>query len=74
MTGKSLEDRFDDDESVLQDFDLSAATRPNLTLRRVNVDFPSWMITRLDQEARRRGVSRQALIKTWLSDKLDSAA
>jgi hypothetical protein len=74
MTGKSLDDRFDSGESVLQDFDLSAATRPNLTLRRVNVDFPSWMITRLDQEARRRGVSRQALIKTWLSDKLDSAA
>lgn len=74
MTGKSLDDRFDSGESVLQDFDLAAATRPNLTLRRVNVDFPSWMITRLDQEARRRGVSRQALIKTWLSDKLDSAA
>ena len=42
--------------------------------KRVNVDFPQWMVARLDAEAKRRGVTRQALIKMWLAEKLDRAA
>ncbi len=54
--------------------DWASAHRPGLQPKRVNVDFPQWMVAGLDQEARRRGITRQALIKTWLADRLDAAA
>ena len=65
--------RFDDGESVVEYLDLSRAFHPNRP-KRVNVDMPQHMIQRLDAHAKRRGVTRQALIKMWLSDRLDSAA
>ena len=70
---KELEEKFDKgEEDVLQYFDLSKATFPNLEPFRVNVDLPRWMITRLDMEADRLGVTRQSIIKVWLGEKLDS--
>ena len=69
-----LDRRFDAGEDMGDYFDWSSARRPGLELKRVNVDFPQWMIARLDREAKRRGVTRQALIKMWLSDRLDQAA
>jgi len=42
--------------------------------KRVNVDFPGWMIARLDKEAKRLGVSRQSIIKVWLSERLEQSA
>ena len=74
ISNEELERRFDAGEPVLQYFDFSSARRPGLEPKRVNVDFPSHMVDKLDLEAKRRGVSRQALIKMWLADKLDSAA
>ncbi|HDS07834.1 MAG TPA: CopG family transcriptional regulator [Bacteroides sp.] len=53
--------------------DLNAARRHGLETRRVSVDFPQWMISRLDQEAARLGVTRQSIIKFWISEKLRSA-
>lgn len=70
MSKKDFDARFDDGESVLDDLDLSTVVRPNLTPRRVNVDFPAWMVERLDRQADRLGISRQALIKMWLADRL----
>jgi hypothetical protein len=70
---KTFDEAFDDGEDIVGRLDLSSAIRPNLTLKRVNVDFPAWMVARLDREARKRGVSRQALIKLWLADKLEAA-
>ena len=40
--------------------------------KRVNVDIPVWAIKELDRESDRRGITRQALIKTWLIDKIDA--
>ncbi len=57
---------FDDGESVIGDLDLERA------IRRVNLDLPEWVIGELDQESERVGITRQALIKTWIVDKLDS--
>jgi hypothetical protein len=80
MTGKTttaeeLDRLFDEgSDEVDQYLDWSKATRPGLEIKRVNVDFPQWMIARLDTEAKRRGVTRQALIKMWLADRLDAAA
>jgi hypothetical protein len=59
---------------IIDDLDLSTARRPNQSQRRVNVDFPIWMIDSLDKEARRLGVTRQSVIKMWLSERLDKTA
>ena len=70
MTASEFERRFDAGEDVTADLDLSGARRPGLRPRRVNVDFPSWMVESLDREARRLGVSRQAVIKLWIAERL----
>ncbi len=51
-------------------FDWSTARRPGLELKRVNVDFPAWVVSGLDREARRLGVTRQSLIKMWIAERL----
>ena len=55
-------------------FDFDNPTFPNRELRRVNVDFPQWMVAGLDAEAFRLGINRQAVIKTWVAEKLDARA
>jgi hypothetical protein len=51
--------------------DLSSARKPNQELKRVNVDIPIWMVNKLDQEAKRVGVTRQSIIKIWLAERLE---
>lgn len=70
MKGTELERRFDDGEDVSDEFDWSRAVRPNLEAKRVNVDFPTWMVNGLDREAKRLGVTRQSLIKMWIAERL----
>jgi hypothetical protein len=65
-----LDRRFDEGEDITEYLDLSTARRPGLEAKRVNVDFPSWMVSGLDREARRLGVTRQSLIKMWIAEKL----
>jgi hypothetical protein len=69
-TKSNLEQRFDDGEDVLDYFDLAHGRRPNLESKRVNVDFPTWVVAGLDREAQRLGVTRQSLIKMWIAEKL----
>lgn len=71
MKISKLDEKFDTGEDVTDLLDLSRARRPGVEAKRVNVDFPIWMVQRLDQEARRLGVTRQSLIKLWLAEKLD---
>ena len=71
MKTKTLDERFDAGDDITADLERSTARRPNLTPRRVNVDFPSWMAAALDREAKRLGVTRQSLIKMWLAERLD---
>lgn len=71
MKAKTLDDRFDRGEDITSALDLSAARRPLQEQRRVNVDFPAWMIESLDREARRLGVTRQSIIKFWLAERLE---
>lgn len=62
---------FDDgNEDIIDHLDLSSAKHPNQKTKRVNVDFPLWMVESLDKEAAHLGVPRQALIKLWISEKL----
>ena len=71
MNSSDFDQRFDDGESVLDVLDLTAARRPRLEQKRVNVDFPLWMIEQLDREASRLGVTRQSIIKVWLAERLE---
>ena len=73
-SAEEFDRRFDDGEDMADFIDWSSARRPGLEPKRVNVDFPQWMVARLDAEAKRRGVTRQALIKMWLAERLDKAA
>ena len=72
MKAKALDKKFDGNEvDVIDDFDLSTLTRPNQQQKRVNVDFPTWMVESLDKEASRLGITRQSIIKVWLAERLE---
>jgi hypothetical protein len=70
MKAKEFDQKFDEGKDVLQDLDVSKARRPQREQKRVNVDFPLWMIHRLDKEAKRLGVPRQSIIKVWVAERL----
>jgi macrodomain Ter protein organizer (MatP/YcbG family) len=71
MKASNFDKKFDEGENITKYLDLSRATKPGLEQKRVNVDFPVWMIHRLDREARRLGVPRQSLIKIWIAERLE---
>ena len=70
MKAREFDRSFDAGEDVDALVDWSKARRPNVQTRRVNVDFPAWVVESLDREAKRLGVTRQALIKTWIAERL----
>lgn len=70
MKAKKFDQKFDAGERLTEHLDLSKARRISTVAKRVNVDFPTWMVQSLDQEATRLGVTRQSLIKMWLADRL----
>jgi hypothetical protein len=71
MKARDFDRKFDEGEDVTADLALSKARRPAQEQRRVNVDFPSWMVQSLDREARRLGVTRQSIIKVWIAERLE---
>ncbi len=73
ITAKEFDEKFDAGEDVLEYCDLDNILRPGLEQRRVNVDFPAWMIERLDQAARELGVTRQSVIKFWIAERLKTS-
>ena len=70
ITAKELDRRFDDGEDISEFLDTTKAFRPNLEQRRVNLDLPNWMIDKLDYEAKRVGVTRQSIMKVWISERI----
>ena len=74
MKAKKFDSDFDNDKDVSSVLDLSKARRPLREQKRVNVDFPTWMIESLDKEASRLGVTRQSIIKVWLAERLEQSA
>jgi hypothetical protein len=70
MKASKFDQKFDAGGSVLRDLDLKKARRPGVQAKRVNVDFPAWMVESIDRHARRFGITRQSLIKMWLAEKL----
>ncbi len=71
MNSSEFDHRFEDGESIIEVLDVSAARRQRHAQKRVNVDFPIWMVEQLDQEANRLGVTRQSIIKVWLAERLE---
>ena len=71
MKAEEFDTTFDEGQDVTSALDLDKARRPGQEQRRANVDFPVWMIEGLDREARRLGVTRQAVIKVWVAEHLE---
>jgi hypothetical protein len=74
MKAKEFDKKFDEGDNVSQYLDISKARRPVQEQKRVNVDFPLWMIQLLDKEAKRLGVPRQSIIKLWVAERLKKAS
>ena len=72
MKAKDFEQQFDEGVDITASLDLTKAKRVLQEQRRVNVDFPAWMVESLDREAGKLGVTRQSIIKVWLAERLES--
>jgi hypothetical protein len=73
MKAKDFDKKFEEgQEDIVDDLDLSSARRVNQEQKRINVDFPAWVVESLDREAARIGVTRQSIIKVWLVERLQA--
>ena len=66
ISAEQFDAMFDRGEDITPYLDFTKA----VVVQRVNVDFPIWMIKWLDHEAVKLNVSRQAVIKMWLADRM----
>jgi len=71
ISAENLDEKFDRGEDIVESLDLSQIERPGLKHQRVSIDFPAWKVQELDHEAARLGVPRQAVIKVWISERLN---
>jgi hypothetical protein len=74
MKARDFDEKFDAGADLSSDVDWRKARRPNLEPKRVNVDFPAWVVEAPDREPRRLGETRQALVKLWIAERLERAA
>ncbi len=74
MKAEELDELFDSGEDITQYLDMSTLTKNQIQTKKVNVDFPEWVINSLDQEAKRIGVTRQSIIKVWIAERLKEEA
>ena len=74
MKAREFDKKFDEGKDICKYLDKSKARRPEQEQKRVNVDFPLWMVQLLDKEAKRLGVPRQSIIKVWVAERLEKTA
>lgn len=74
VKARDLDKKFDEGADISPHLDVKKARRPEHEQKRVNVDFPVWMIQLLDKEAKRLGVPRQSIIKVWVAERLEKVA
>jgi hypothetical protein len=74
MKASEFDTKFDQGAEISKYIEVSKAKRPRHEQKRVNVDFPLWMIQLLDKEAKRLGVPRQSVIKVWIAERLEKAS
>lgn len=70
MKANELDKRFDEGEDISEYLDFSKAKRSRQEQKKVNVDFPIWMIHSLDKEAKRLGIPCQSIVKVWVAERL----
>lgn len=73
MKAKEFDRKFDAGEDITEYLDFSKARRINQQPKRVNIDFPTWVVEKLDKQSKRLGITRQALVKVWIAEKLKEA-
>lgn len=71
IKAKEFDKKFNESEDITKYLDMSKVRRPRQEQKRVNVDFPIWMVQLLDKEAKRLGVPRQSIIKVWVAERLE---
>ena len=74
MKASEFDKKFDENKNIIEHLDLSNVKRPKQDQKRVNVDFPVWMIDLLDKEAKRLGIPRQSIIKVWVAERLEKVS
>ena len=74
MKANEFDKKFDENKNIIENLDILKAKRPKREQKRVNVDFPLWMIDLLDKEAERLGVPRQSIIKVWVAERLEKVS
>jgi len=74
MKAREFDEKFESGEDLTGELDFAQARRVNQEIKRVNIDFPSWVVEGLDKQAKRLGITRQALVKVWIAEKLKDAA
>ena len=74
IRAEEFDAKFEHGDDIIDSLDISKAIRPSQNQKRVNVDFPVWMINSLDKQARKLGVTRQSIIKMWIAEKLKDSA
>ena len=74
MRAREVDKKFEENKDIAEYLDISKARRPEQEQKRVNVDFPLWMISLLDKKAKRLGVPRQSIIKVWLAERLEKVS
>lgn len=74
IRAEAFDRKFESGEEIIEHLEIAKAERPGQKQRRVNVDFPIWMIESLDKEAKRLGITRQSIIKVWIAEKLKEVA
>ena len=74
IRAEEFDAKFEHGDDIIDYLDISKAIRPSQNQKRVNVDFPVWMINSLDKQARKLGVTRQSIIKMWIAEKLKDSA
>lgn len=74
LTAEQIDKKFDDGEDVLEYFDLENpqvnAPMRSVEQKRVTLTMPEWMIQGLDKQAADLAISRNAVINTYLAEKL----
>ena len=73
MKAKDFDKAFEDGKDLTEHLDYSKARRVNQDAKRVNIDFPVWIVEKLDKQSRKLGITRQALVKVWIAEKLKEA-
>jgi hypothetical protein len=74
VKARDFDKKFDEDADISKHLDVKKARRPEQEQKRVNVDFPLWMVQLLDKEAKRLGVPRQSIIKVWVAEQLEKTS